>query len=119
MIANLYIDKLKGRIIESAYDRFFTSFCEKRDEIALRLNKLEEAETDYYIAAKYILDLTSRAYELFKSSEVEEKRQLIKLILSNLELDDEKLVWQAHKPFDLILEMNDCQLWCARQDSNL
>jgi hypothetical protein len=71
------------------------------------------------ILRQNILDLTSRAYELFKSSEVEEKRQLIKLILSNLELNGEKLVWQAHKPFDLILEMNDCQLWCARQDSNL
>jgi hypothetical protein len=35
---------------------------------------------------------------------VDEKRQLIKLVLSNLQLDDEKLVWEPHKPFDLILE---------------
>lgn len=49
-----------------------------------RLALFQEAEDNYYITAKYILDLASRAYDLFVSSEVEERRQLIKLILQNL-----------------------------------
>ena len=65
------------------------------------------------------LDLTSRVYDLFMSSEVEEKRQLIKLILSNLELKDENIVCNAISPFDLILKVSDDHLWLGRKDSNL
>jgi len=51
------------------------------------------------------------AYDLFKSSEVEEKRQLIKLILSNLRLSGKNLVFDAAKPFDLILNCSDDLVW--------
>jgi len=118
MLDNLYFDKLKGRITESEYDKFYQTLRDELEEINIKLDQLQEADDTYFITSKYILDLSSRAFELFKSSEVEEKRQLIKLILSNLELKDDKLVWQVHKPFDLILEMNDCTLWCLSKDSN-
>ena len=48
------------------------------------------------------------------SSEVEEKRQLIKLVLSNLRLEGENIVYDAQKPFDLILNCSDGQEWCAQ-----
>jgi site-specific DNA recombinase len=66
-----------------------------------------------------VLQLASRAYELFKSSEVEEKRQLIKLVLSNLRVEGEKVLWDVIKPFDLITKSSDCNLWLGREDSNL
>ena len=58
-----------------------------------------------------MLALTKRAYELFISSEVEERRQLIKLVLSNVELTDGNIVYKAYKPFDLILNSTDRRLW--------
>ena len=36
------------------------------------------------IIVRYVLELTKNAYDLFVRSEVEEKRQLIKLLLSNM-----------------------------------
>ena len=119
MLDNLYMDKLKMRITESDYDRFYTSLRDKLETVNIQLSKLQEVEDNYYITAKYILDLSIRAYDLFKSSEVEEKRQLIKLILSNLRLSGKNLVFNAAKPFDLILDCTDRQVWRARQDSNL
>ncbi len=118
MMDNLYLDKLKGRITESEYDKFYTSLRDQIADISIRLEQLQDAEDNYYITAKYVLDLTSRAYELFMSSEVEEKRQLIKLVLQNLSLKDDKLVWEAHKPFDLILECSERQLWRPHRESN-
>jgi hypothetical protein len=55
-----------------------------------------------YINVKYVLDLTNRAFDLFVSSETEEKRQLIKFVLQNLRLKDKTLLWDAQKPFDVI-----------------
>ena len=48
---------------------------------------LHEAEDNYYITVKYLLELAKRAYEIFVSSEVEQKRQLVKLTLQNLRLE--------------------------------
>jgi len=50
--------------------------------------QITDSEYDeYYMTVNYLVELTKRAYELFVGSEVEEKRQLIKLVLSNLTLD--------------------------------
>ncbi len=119
MMDNLYLDKLKGRITDDQYDKFYTSLREQAEDIAISLERLQEAEDNYYITAKYVLALTNRAYDLFMSSEVEERRQLIKLVLSNLRVDGENIVCDVQKPFDLILKCSDDPLWLGRKDSNL
>jgi len=111
MMDNLYLDKLKGRITDDEYDKFFQSFHEQKADITTRLGMLQEAEDNYYITAKYLLELANRAYELFKSSEVEERRQLIKLVLSNLRVEDKIVRYEAIKPFDTILNYAERQAW--------
>ena len=108
---NLYEDKLDGKISEEQYERFHQKFKEQKEEISARLERLHEAEDNYYITAKHLLNLSNRAYELFKSSEVEEKRQLMKLVLSNLRIENEKVLYDVQKPFDLIVECHDSNLW--------
>ena len=71
---------------------------------------LQEAEDNYYITAKYILDLANRAYDLFLSSELDEKRQLIKLVLKNFNLDGKTVRFEAIKPFDTLLSYQGNQL---------
>jgi len=72
---------------------------------------LQEVEDNYYITAKYLLELANRAYELFESSEVEERRQLIKLVPQNLRVEGKKVRYDGIKPFDTILNYADNQLW--------
>ena len=79
---------------------------------------LQEAEDNYYITAEYVLKLANKAYELFKSSEVEERRQLIKLTLSNLRVEGKTVRYEAIKPLNTILEYADRQAWLPRLDSN-
>ncbi len=91
MLDNLYLDKLTGRITESEYDRFYTSLRDQLTDLNIQLSQLQEAEDNYNITAKYVLDLANRAHDLFESSEV----------------------------FDVLLNCSDRQAWCAQQDSNL
>lgn len=111
MIENLYMDKLKGSITESAYDTFYQKLRTKLEDVSMRLEQLQEADEEFYITSRYILELVNRAHELFESSEVEERRLLIKLVLQNIKLVDEKIVWELHKPFDLLVKSGDCLLW--------
>lgn len=114
MLDNLYLDKLKMRITESAYDKFYISLRDQLADINSRLSTLQEVDHNYYITTKYILSLANKAHELFESSEVEQKRMLLKLVLSNLVLDGETIRFNAEKPFDLILNCSDRLVWCAR-----
>ncbi|GEM_PF-4650746 len=77
---------------------------------------LQEAEDNYYVTAKYLLELTNKAYELFESSEIEERRQLIKLVLQNVRLEGKIVRYDGLKPFDTILNYADNQLWLPLKD---
>lgn len=117
MIENLYMDKLSGRITESEYDKYYQILRDKISDLDTRLAMLQEAEDNYYLTAKYLLELVNRAYNLFVSSEVEERRQLLKLILQNLNLNGKKLEYTAKKPFNTLLNYTDRKLWLREWDS--
>jgi len=113
-IEKIYFDRLDGRITDNEYDKYYQSFREKLSEIDTQLAMLQEAEDNYYISAKYLLELANRASELFESSEVEERRQLIKLVLSNLRVEDDLVQYDAIKPFDTILNYDHRSSWLPR-----
>lgn len=115
----LYLDRLDGRVTESQYDKFDTSFRERIVELDTRMSIIQEAEDNYYLTSKYLLEIAKRAYELFKSSEVDEKRQLIKLVLQNLRIEGNLVKYSLLNPFDTIAKCNEQQLWLPREDSNL
>lgn len=118
-LETLYIDRLDGRITESDYDKFYTSFRERVADIDARLSLLQNAEDNYYMTAKYMLELAKRAYELFIGSEPNEKRIIIKMVLQNLRLDGKLVKYDVLKPYDTILKCNDSQSWLPREDSDL
>ena len=118
-IETMYEDKLDGSITESYYDKKREEFRAKQKEISNRISKLGIADEEYYLTSAYLLQLASRAYDLFMSSEVEEKRQLLKLVLQNLKLEGKKLDFELKKPFDQVFACSSLQLWLGNQDSNL
>ena len=72
---------------------------------------LQDAEDNYYLTTKYLLNLANRAKDLFESSKPEEKRQLLNVVLLNPCLDNEKLCYAYKKPFDILANSNDRHLW--------
>lgn len=87
----------------------YKGFRSKIDEIDSKLFGLQKAEDDYYLTSKYLLKLLNKAYDLFLSSEIEEKRQLLKLILQNPTLDGRLVKYSLLKLFDTILKYADNQ----------
>jgi hypothetical protein len=60
-----------------------------------------------------LISLASRAVELFERSKVEEKRQLIAFVFSNLRLRGKKLDFSLCSPFDLMVNRPDYSSWLA------
>ncbi len=76
-----------------------------------KISRLGFADEEYYLTSEYLLQLANRAYDLFISSEAEEKRQLIKLTLQNLKLEGKKVEFELVKPFDKVFACAGSQDW--------
>ena len=55
--------------------------------------------------------------ELFESLKMEQKRQLINFLLSNLKLEGKTLLYDVNKPFDAILNASECSDWLPLVDT--
>ncbi len=76
-----------------------------------KLKSVDDIDTDFYVTAGYIVQLTKHSDELFKCSKYEERRLLIKTILTNVTWDSEKLNYDYLEPFNLLAEMNESTVW--------
>ncbi len=92
----------RRRITESYYSKKREEYRAKQKELNEKINRLGFADDEYYITSEYLLQLANRAFDLFISSEAEEKRQLIKMTLQNLKLDGKKVEFELVKLFDKI-----------------
>ena len=99
------------RITENEYDKYYESFRSKIAGYDAKLSMLQDAEDNYYLTTKYLLNLANRAKDLFESSKPEEKRQLLNVVLLNPSLDNEKLCYAYKKPFDILANSNDRHKW--------
>lgn len=83
------------------------------------MDKLNMADEEYYVSAEYVLKLANSAYDLFKSSEVHEKRQILKMLLQNLRLKGETVDYDLLNPFDKIFFFASRQQWLPLKDAFL
>jgi len=51
-----------------------------------------------------VMNLATRAKEIFESSEVDEKRQLLNLVFQNLKLDGKNLLIHTAEPFSTMMD---------------
>lgn len=91
-------------ITREIYDKKLNEYKEKQYEINIQMEEYTRADQNYHIAASTVFSLANRALEIFESSEVDEKRQLLNFLLQNCRLQDEKLLFELRSPFNFILE---------------
>ncbi len=100
-------------------------YADKKNEIEedlhsvkVRLEAHSKADNTFITTVESLFTIVSRANELFQSSKVEQKREILNLLLSNCELKDKKLVYSIRKPFNILMELNGHKPWLGQLDSN-
>jgi hypothetical protein len=66
----------------------------------------------------HVMRLAKKPWDLFRSSEVDEKRQLLNFVFQNLHLEGKKMVVTLAEPFNLFIEANNCPKGWGWLDSN-
>ena len=102
------------RITQDEYDKKARELKEKQYKLTEKLKSLTEADENYSMTLISLLNICSKAPKLFGSSKVEQKRQLINFLLSNLKLRGKKLEFKLKKPFDVLVNLDYRSKWPPR-----
>ena len=65
-----------------------------------------------------LINISNNAYEIFKNSTLDEKRELLNMILSNLFPNGSTLEFIWSFPFGHMAKLTNCTTWRRERDSN-
>ncbi len=80
-VRELYLD---ASIAKEEFDEMMTGLQVERQNVEARLQRLSNADNSFNKNVMTIFELASKAHELFKSSEVEEKKENYRISISEL-----------------------------------
>ncbi|MDR1327478.1 MAG: recombinase family protein [Heliobacteriaceae bacterium] len=95
----LYIDKLDGNVSNEFWHEKKTLWLNELEEIENLLHAFGETDKKYYDEGVKILELLKNAYSAYSKQNNQEKRKMLKCLLSNCILEDEKVRYDYNVPF--------------------
>ena len=81
-----------------------------------QIERLEGADKSFYVTASYLLQLFKHGEKIFEVASHDEKRELLKLVLSNLELKGKTVRFTPNEPFATVLKLSERSTWQGLQD---
>lgn len=98
----MYLDKLDGRIDAGFFDRQAAEWRSEQDRVTRSIQEHQGANQTYLEEGVRLLELSRRAYELFRKQPAGEKRKMLDFVLSNCSWKDGELTATFRQPFDII-----------------
>jgi site-specific DNA recombinase len=129
----MYEDKLEGRISTEMYDRKARDYQAQRLELLRRMNDMRANAPAPVQQAIDLMDLTSRAAELFVVQPTPEKQRFLRLVLKMASWQGGELRMEFEEPFETLKRSNQLsrtkcsgnevvkanfQIWLPGMDSN-
>lgn len=114
----IYIDKLDGKITEEFWRQKTDEWRAEQDEIRRKLVLHRQANRSYIEEGVKILELTQHAPAFYLRATPEEKREILKTVLSNCALKDATPIPVYNKPFGWMVDLADFKGERPRRDSN-
>ena len=87
-------------------------------ELQARIEKLQTPDTSVERAIDKVLNFSQNSFEIFKSSQIEEKRRILNIVFANFLMDGKNPEISMRKNFSLLSNLGGCKDWCSGEDSN-
>lgn len=113
-----YLDKLDGKISEAFWEAKSSEWKQDEQQILMALKGLEQQSPERILDGVRILELANKAYFLYLKQPPAEKAKLLRIVLSNCEIDAATVDPTYRKPFDLIFQRVKNEEWLPGLDSN-
>ena len=105
-LTTMYEDKLEERISSDFFDRKAGELRAQEAELLRRLNEIRTAEPAPIEDAINLIDLTSRAAELFDLQPVREQQRFLRLVLKSATWQSGELQTEFEEPFESLRVSN-------------
>jgi hypothetical protein len=112
----MYEDRLEGRISPEMYDRKARELREQALELSRRINEVQASAPAPVQDAIDLMDLTSRAADLFVVQPAPEKQRFMRLVMKDATWRDGQLQTQFEEPFENLRRSN--QLSQTKHEEN-
>ena len=101
----MYVDKLDGNIGVRFYEEKSAQWREEQKDILRRLEEHQSASQSYMDEGIALMELATRAADLFEEQSASEKRRLLEFVLSNSIWASGELTPVFRQPFDMLADM--------------
>ena len=95
------METLGTKTVHSIDHMKLEEYKKEKNSIETQIKSYDSDGTTDGVIAREVLEIGRKAKEIFMSSKLDEKQQLLGFFFSNLTLDDEKLDLELREPFNL------------------
>lgn len=115
----IYEDRLESIISKEFYKRKQEELENELDAIVSMIEKHTKANINYQKLGINLFELCQKGREIYeKKALMNEKRELLQFLFSNLYLKDGKVEYKAHNGFEVIAKRAEDNNWLRDLDSN-
>ncbi len=113
-LKELFEDRKQFKLRPDIFESMVSVKASRQKTILQELEDHANGNKSFLIGASYILDVCSRAVEIFDSplTSMESRRFLLDFIFSNMKLRGETMELPLKQPFLAVQEMSKTQNWC-------
>lgn len=109
---------LDGEVQEIDYNKMNSEIAKEIEEKREIVDKLGDQSTQLDNKLEQLSEFAIQAKDMFTSSINSKKHKILKLLLSNLEISGENVMFSIRKPFDKLLFSKGCKTWYLWPDLN-
>lgn len=109
---------IAGTITDEVYKEKNNQFEQKKAQLENSIREMAEPDDSLDKAIDNVLNFSQNSFEIFKSSQIEEKRRILNFVFENFFMDGKNVEISMHKHFKLLSKIGACQDWCPGEDSN-
>lgn len=115
----LYDDRIDGRVTKEFYDKKQKQYEGELENVIEATEKHSKANIDYYRLGINLFELSQKGAQLYqKMALLEEKREFLNFVFSNLRLKNEKVYPGFKNGFQVIAKRAEDGNWLRGMDSN-
>jgi hypothetical protein len=100
-----------GKIDAQTYHMKLEEYKREQQTLTAQIKSYDGGSKAELETAKEILELTQQAKQIFLSSKLDEKQQILGFFFSNLTLNSEKLDLELREPFKNMSKPHDQTVW--------
>jgi site-specific DNA recombinase len=113
-VSKAYDYLFKGAIPEDDCSKKIDEYRSKQTVLQAKIDNLKKSDESFYRTIETILQVVTNAGNLFKSSGMDAKREILSLAFQNLELDGPNLIYEWSPLFEKVAYCIDHPKWYAR-----